>query len=78
MTATATTDGDATDHDDDFQQIEGPTFASIARQWLDRGLPAHTWLPYLAEWQRTTDAPVVPHTHSGDQCHPRCRRWGSQ
>lgn len=79
MTATAISQASSQTGDlddaDDFRPVQGPSLASIHRQWLDAGLPAHTWLTYLARW-RETQAPEVPHTHIG-QCNPACRRWGA-
>lgn len=47
--------------DDDFRTADGPSVAAIHRQWLDRGLPAHTWPAYLARMQQ------VRHAHNLDE-----------
>lgn len=64
---------------DRFQPMEGPSIAGLHRQWLDRGLPAHTWATWLRQHQETCGSrprPVEHAHHPSLPCHPRCARWG--
>ena len=68
------------DREDEFQPMGGPSLAAVHRQWLDRGLPSHTWLAWLKEYgeMRSGDLRPVTHAHRENQCcFPRCPRWGS-
>jgi hypothetical protein len=65
---------------DDFQPVERPSLAALHRQWLDRGLPSHTWPMLLRRYNDLYgDVPQpVEHAHSHTlPCVPHCPRWGS-
>lgn len=64
---------------DDFKPADRPSIAALHRQWLDRGLPSHTWATWLRQYNEMYgDLPrPVEHTHVGTACHPGCRRWGT-
>ena len=41
--------------DSDFRPVEGPSLAMQFTRWLDRGLPAETWVRYVRSLVRLED-----------------------
>jgi len=59
---------------DDFQPVSGPSIATLHRQWLDRGLPPHTWAAWL-ERQTVADLTENPRALTGS---PKQVEWATR